>query len=164
LWLKGAARLRHVGMRETNGIEPLTKHRKRVKRRHNRDVQIILGSAGQKPVYWPCDVRCRGGVTLIQALIYGTWEPARRCNGETLKRKKREAENTDALTRCGPLRTSDEAAVMVAERREWAVKSTSGQPAMGRTLKHGRKATAFHGLHEPDDARVSRPDSVSGSG
>jgi len=28
----------------------------------------------------------------------------------------------------------------------------------------GWKAPAFHGLHEPDDARVSRPESVSGSG
>jgi hypothetical protein len=33
---------------------------------------------------------------------------------------------------------------------------------MGGTLTLGRKATVFQGLHEPDDARASRPESVSG--
>jgi hypothetical protein len=77
---------------------------------------------------------------------------------------ERKAENTDALIRDGPLRSSGEAAVMAVERREWAVQSKLGQPAMGGTLMLGRKAPAFHGLHEPDDARVSCPESVSGSG
>ena len=46
----------------------------------------------------------------------------------------------------------------------WAVQFKLGQPVMGGTLMLGRKAPAFHGLHEPDDARVSCPESVSGSG
>jgi hypothetical protein len=81
---------------------------------------------------------------------------------ENAQAQKRKAESTDASVRGGPLRSSDEAAVMAVERRGWAVQFKSGQPAMGRTLTLGRKAPAFHGLHEPDDVRASRPESVSG--
>ena len=81
---------------------------------------------------------------------------------ENAQAQKRKAESTDASVRGGPLRSSDEAAVMAVERRGWAVQFRLGQPAMGGTLTLGRKATAFHGLHEPDDARASRPESVSG--
>jgi hypothetical protein len=81
-----------------------------------------------------------------------------------LKAQERKAESTDASVRGGPPRSSDEAAVTAVERRGWAVQFRLGQPAMGGTLMLGRKATAFHGLHEPDDARVSCPESVSGSG
>jgi len=81
---------------------------------------------------------------------------------ENAQAQKRKAESTDASVRDGPLRSSDEAAVMAAERRGWAVQFKLGQPVMGRTLMLGRKAPAFHGLHEPDDVRASRPESVSG--
>ena len=81
---------------------------------------------------------------------------------ENAQSEERKAENTDALIRDGPLRSSCEAAVMAVERRGWAVQFKLGQPAMGGTLMLGRKAPAFHGLHEPDDARVSCPESVSG--
>src|SRR5438552_18822922 len=83
---------------------------------------------------------------------------------ENAQSEERKAENTDALVRDGPLRSSDEAAVMAVERRGWAVQFKLGQPAMGGTLMLGRKAPAFHGLHEPDDARGSCPEFVSGSG
>ena len=83
---------------------------------------------------------------------------------ENAQSDERKAENTDALIRDGPLRNSGEAAVMAVERRGWAVQFKLGQPAMGGTFMLGRKAPAFQGLHEPDDARVSCPESVSGSG
>jgi len=83
---------------------------------------------------------------------------------ENAQSDERKAENTDAWIRDGPLRSSGEAAVMAVERRGWAVQFKLGQPAMGGTLMLGRKAPAFQGLHEPDDARVSCPESVSGSG
>ena len=83
---------------------------------------------------------------------------------ENAQSDERKAENTDALVRDGPLRSSGEAAVMAVERRGWAVQFKLDQPAMGGTLMLGRKAPAFHGVHEPDDARVSCPESVSGSG
>src|SRR6266849_2455116 len=81
---------------------------------------------------------------------------------ENAQAQKRKAESTDASIRGGPPCSSDEAAVMAVERRGWAVQFRLGQPAMGGTLTLGRKAPAFHGLHEPDDARASRPESVSG--
>src|ERR1035438_10047629 len=81
---------------------------------------------------------------------------------ENAQAQQRKAESTDASVRGGPLRSSDEAAVMAVERRRWAVQFRLGQPAMGGTLALGRKAPVFHGLHEPDDTRASRPESVSG--
>src|ERR1700676_672204 len=81
---------------------------------------------------------------------------------ENAQAQKRKAESTDASVRGGPLRSSDEAAVMAVERRGWAVQFRLGQPATGGTLTLGRKAPAFQGVHEPDDARASRPESVSG--
>ena len=76
---------------------------------------------------------------------------------ENAQALKREAESTDAQGRDGPLRSSEDAAVMVVEQREWVVQSGLGQPATGGTLLPGRKAVAFHELHEPDDGRLSRP-------
>lgn len=81
---------------------------------------------------------------------------------ENAQAQQRKAESTDASVRGGPLRSSDEADVTAAERRGWAVQFKLGQPVMGGTLLLGRKAPAFHGLHEPDDVRASRPESVSG--
>jgi len=45
----------------------------------------------------------------------------------------REAESTDAPGRGGLLRSSDEASVMLVERRERAIAIGSGQPATGGT-------------------------------
>ena len=53
---------------------------------------------------------------------------------------------------------------MVMERKGWAVQFRLGQPAMGGTLISEPRATAFHELHEPDDGRQSRPESVSAQG
>ena len=43
----------------------------------------------------------------------------------------RKAESTDAPERGGLLRSSEEAAVMVVERREWVIDVEAGQPATG---------------------------------
>ena len=43
----------------------------------------------------------------------------------------REAESTDAPERGGLLRSSDEAAVMAVERREWVIDVETGQLATG---------------------------------
>ncbi len=59
----------------------------------------------------------------------------------------RKAESTDAPERDGLLRSSEEAAVMVVERRGRVIDDESGQ-----------LAAAFNRWHEPDDARVSSPD------
>ncbi len=49
--------------------------------------------------------------------------------------------------------------VMPVERREQVIAVSSGQPDhTGRSPNVQRKAAALMRWHEPDDARVSRPD------
>src|SRR5712691_2060772 len=71
----------------------------------------------------------------------------------------REAESTDAPERNGLLRSSNEAGVMLVERRGRVTDVELG-PTGGarRSPKAKRKAAAFARWHEPDDARVSSPD------
>ena len=51
--------------------------------------------------------------------------------GKGASGSNREAESTDAPERGGLLRSSDEAAVMVVERRGWVIDDESGQLATG---------------------------------
>src|SRR6267143_4035699 len=71
-----------------------------------------------------------------------------------------EAESTDAPERGGLPRSSDEASVMLVERRGQAIAICSGQPVSDQPTTGGTrwKAAAFTRWHEPDDARVSSPD------
>ena len=157
---KARGRLRHVRMRETNASEPLLKHRNRIRWHQNQGLSDALGSAWRQPTYWPCGVRCAGGVTLILAL---TWN-VRTCSAMPRKKgasgSNRGAESTDASGRGGPSRSSDEASVMPVERRGRATVVGMGQPkpaGKGRSPLFRRKAVAFPRWHEPDDARVSSP-------
>jgi len=61
----------------------------------------------------------------------------------------REAESTDAPARGGLLRSSDEASVMLVERRERAIAIGSGQPATGGTR-------CFNGRRQPSRGGTSR--------
>jgi hypothetical protein len=76
----------------------------------------------------------------------------------------REAESTDAPERGGLPRSSEEAAVMVVERRGWVIVADVGQLVRREEPFVQWKAAAFARWHEPDEARVSSPESVSGSG
>ena len=81
--------------------------------------------------------------------------------GKGASGSNREAESTDAPERGGPPRSSDEAGIMPVERRGWVTAVGAGQPQPsgdGRSPISRRKAVAFQRWHEPDDARVSRPD------
>src|SRR6266550_940961 len=78
--------------------------------------------------------------------------------GKGASGSNREAESTDAPGRGGLLRSSDEAGVMPAERRERAIAIWLGSTGNGRSSNSQRKAAAFVRWHEPDDARVSSPD------
>ena len=53
--------------------------------------------------------------------------------GKGASGSNRETETTDAPVRGGLLRSSDEASVMLVERREQAIAIASGQPATGGT-------------------------------
>ena len=84
---------------------------------------------------------------------------ARDAKGKGASGSNREAESTDAPERGGLPRSSDEAGVMLVERRGRVIAVELG-PTGGarRSPKVQRKAAAFVRWHEPDDARVSSPD------
>jgi len=65
-------------------------------------------------------VRRRGGASSIRALSRNCGNPNRDAK-EDGQAKKSEAQSTDARFGDGPVRSSDEAAVMVAERRDRVV-------------------------------------------
>ena len=79
--------------------------------------------------------------------------------GKGASGSNREAESTDAPERGGLPCSSDEAGVMLVERRGRVIAVELG-PTGGarRSPKVQRKAAAFVRWHEPDDARVSCPD------
>ena len=79
--------------------------------------------------------------------------------GKGASGSNREAESTDAPERGGLPRSSDEAGVMLVERRGRVIAVELG-PTGGarRSPKVQRKAAAFARWHERDDARVSSPD------
>jgi hypothetical protein len=72
----------------------------------------------------------------------------------------REAESTDAPERGGLPCSSDEAGVMLVERRGQVIAVGSEPTGNRRSSNSRRKAAAFVRWHEPDDARVSSPDLV----
>src|SRR5882672_2942107 len=79
--------------------------------------------------------------------------------GKGASGSNREAESTDAPERGGLPRSSDEAGVMLVERRGRVIAVELGPTGgAGRSPKVQRKAAAFARWHEPDDARVSSPD------
>ncbi len=81
--------------------------------------------------------------------------------GKGASGSNREAESTDAPERDGLPRSSDEAGVMLVERRGRVIAVELGPTGgAGRSPKVQRKAAAFARWHEPDDARVSSPDLV----
>ena len=79
--------------------------------------------------------------------------------GKGASGSNREAESTDAPERGGLPCSSDEASVMLVERRGQVIAVELGPTGYaGRSPKVQRKAAAFMRWHEPDDARVSSPD------
>jgi hypothetical protein len=88
--------------------------------------------------------------------------------GKGTSGSNREAESTDAPERGGLPRSSDEAGVMLVERRGRVIDIGSGQLRSGNPPQEEPdeqwKAAAFARWHEPDESRGSRPESVRGSG
>jgi len=69
----------------------------------------------------------------------------------------RKAESTDAPERGGLLRSSEEAAVMVVERRGRVIDDERAN-WQREEPEAQRKAAAFNRWHEPDESRGSSPD------
>jgi hypothetical protein len=79
-------------------------------------VDVNPGSAWREPAYWPCDVRHRGSASLIRAPMLNCGNLRSRCKGKGTS-AKREADSTNARSRGGAIRSSDEIIVMMMERR-----------------------------------------------
>ena len=116
---------------------------------------ISLGDALRRPKRHPaCRQReARPGCRMERENLAGDGK------GKGASGSNREAESTDAPERGGLPRSSDEAGVMLVERRGRVIAVELG-PTGGarRSPKVQRKAAAFVRWHEPDDARVSSPD------
>jgi hypothetical protein len=57
-------------MRKTSASEPLMKHRKPAEDIRTGVFAMLREEHGGYPTYWPCGVRCIGGVILIWALVW----------------------------------------------------------------------------------------------
>ena len=73
-------------------------------------------SARRPPAYWPGGVRHRGSASLIRALTLNCGNLRWRCKAKGTSVKS-EADNSEAPSRGGAARSSDETAVMAVERR-----------------------------------------------
>jgi hypothetical protein len=83
---------------------------------------VASGSVWREPVYWPDGVRHRGGVILVRALALNCGNLRWRCKGKGTSVRS-EAENTEAPSRDGAIRSSDENLVMRFERRDRVIQS-----------------------------------------
>ena len=85
-------------------------------------LDVIPGSAWRAPVYWPCGVRHRGSASSVQALALNCGNLRTRWQGKSTSIIC-EADSTDARSRDGAIRSSDEVTVMVMERRDRVIES-----------------------------------------
>src|SRR6266508_2648299 len=118
---------------------------------------ISLGDVLRRPKRHPAGRRreAQSGCCMERENLAGD------AKGKGASGSNREAESTDAPERDGLPRSSDEAGVMLVERRGRVIAVELGPTGgAGRSPKVQRKAAAFARWHEPDDARVSSPDLV----
>jgi DNA replication protein DnaC len=96
-------------------------------------LDVTPGQAWREPAYWPCDVRHRGSASQVRAPTWNCGNLRSRCQGKGAS-AKREADRTDAWSRDGTTRSSDEVAVTVMERRGRVIGSDgSANRASGRS-------------------------------
>ena len=102
---------------ETNTVEPLIKCRKRRNVIKTRGV-VNLGKVWKVPVYCPSGSRHRGDVNSISGLCMEPWEPVAVMKRERYKQRTCKIDSTNEQHRDGQIRSSDEAVVITAERRD----------------------------------------------
>jgi hypothetical protein len=145
-----------VSDEKTNMCKPLLTHRKYKRRHRNRGMCPAPGQgcapwgvpgARERPARGPGGVRCRGGVSSLQALarnrricrldtndrfhrvLSAPWSS----RGRTLGGQGHVGESTDARHRGGPVRSSGEGLVMGLEQRDWAGQVTHQSTLRGRS-------------------------------
>ena len=78
------------------------------RRDQNRGVVVNSGIVWREPIYWPSGLRHKGGMNVIQALVWNVGTCAL-MSRERSKWKPREELSTKAEYRGGLIRSSDEA-------------------------------------------------------
>jgi len=78
------------------------------------------GRAQGEPAYCLCGARHKGGVNLIQALMWNVGTYCMMLRENPISGGPTKGESIDAYSRGGPSRTSGEVHVMRMERRGWA--------------------------------------------
>ena len=86
------------------------------------ELDVTPGKVWRKPVYWSGGVRRRGGVILIRALAWNCGNLRWRWQGKGTSVKNK-AESTEASSRGGAIRSSEEGSVMELERRDCVIRS-----------------------------------------
>ena len=96
-------------------------------------VEVSPGSAWRGPVYWPCGIRHRGSVSSVRALTRNCGNLRSRCEGKGTSLTS-EADSTEARSRGGATRSSEEVIVMMMERRGRIIESSASvNHASGRS-------------------------------
>ena len=111
-----------VWIKKMNASEQSMTCRKAIKLTSKPGSVVDLGRVQIKSVYRLDDVRCRGCMSLIQALLWnvGTCWSNAKGRGVALMRN---SASTDVDQRGGATRSSDEAAVMAVEQRGCVIRS-----------------------------------------
>ncbi len=93
------------------------------------------GQVRRAPADWSRDIRHRGSVILVRALVWNCGNLRKRCKGKGSSHKG-EADSTNALSRDGAARSSGDIAVMAVERRGCVIELDSmANRASGRSLR-----------------------------
>src|SRR5260221_12987758 len=130
---------RKARLREASASEPSMKCRKRIRRCQNRGLTLPPGSARENPEVCPSGIRHVDGAKLNQALVWNVRTCRSDAKGEVSSGSNCEAESTDAPERGGLPRSSDEASVMLVERRGQAIAICSGQPVSDQPTTAGTR-------------------------
>ena len=97
-------------------------------------LDVIPGVAWRGPVYWPCGVRHRGSASSVQALTRNCGNLRSRWQGKRSSRNGK-ADSTNARSRGGATRSSEEVIVMMMERRGCVIEvGVQANHVSGRSL------------------------------
>ena len=153
---EGSLSAGQVSDEKTNMCKPLLTHRKCERRHRNRGrypasgqgrAQAGVSGARELPGRGPGGVRCRGGVSSLQALarnrricrldtndrLHGVLSAPWSSRGRSSCGRGHVGESTDARHRGGPARSSDEGPVTGSEPRGWAGQVTHQSTLRGRS-------------------------------
>ncbi len=120
-----------MGIKETSVSEPLTTCRKGLADVKTGGSLVTPGSVWGRPAYCPHGVRHKGGVTLIQALVWNGGTCRSAVKGEAQVGSPHKGESTEAEHRGGAARSRGEGAVMGLDRRGGIVRGHAGANPQG---------------------------------